>query len=141
MSYTVEKTRITRLQSYGFNPKQIAFITGYDAQLIKKLKTKPSQVDLYDLKNLSRGQRSYYVKCKDILRGKKTNFIKIHSERSAEKQDVILAASAITPKLKPVSHRIKNITTDKPISLVIGPEEKALLIDIEMLPNGIKITW
>ena len=53
----------------------------------------------------------------------------------------VVAVTAKPELIKPVSHKIKNIKTDKPISLVIGEEDKALMIDIEMLPRGIKITW
>lgn len=135
--------RVRNLQRYGFSTAQIAKIAGCDEELAKSLKVKRSDVERYDVKLLTGGQRSYYKKCKNILKGEARSFIcnykELRNSRAADKKVVI--NDYVKPNLKPVTHKIKNITTDKPVSLVVGPEDKALLIDIEMLSNGIKITW
>ena len=137
------KERVQNLQKYGFSISQIAKIAGCDEELAKNLKAKRNEFQRYDVKLLTGGQRSYYKKCKNILKGEAKSFIcnykELRNSRAAENKVVI--NDYVKPNLKPVSHKIKNITTDKPVSLVVGPEDKALLIDIEMLSNGIKITW
>jgi len=137
--------RVRNLQRYGFSTAQIAKIAGCELEMAKKLKVKRSAVEFYDLKTLGGGQRSYYRKCKKILSGESRSFITSYKERkmnlTTNVQTVEVLNNYVRPSLKPVTHKIKNITTDKPVSLVIGPEDKALLIDIEMLSNGIKITW
>lgn len=137
--------RVRNLQRYGFSTAQIAKIAGCGQELAKKLKVKRSEVQFHDLKVLTGGQRSYYKKCKNILKGESPSFITSYKERkmyaNTEVETVEVLNNYVRPSLKPTTHKIKNITTDKPVSLVIGPEDRALLIDIEMLSNGIKITW
>lgn len=134
--------RIQNLQKYGFELDAIQIITGYDRQTIAKFATK--SVKKYPKKHLKHGQKGYIRKCKDIVEAKSPGFWQKKSTETITNVDFPENVVAVTAKpelIKPVSHKIKNIKTDKPISLVIGEEDKALMIDIEMLPRGIKITW
>lgn len=134
--------RIHNLQKYGFELDAIQIITGYDKDVVVKFATK--SVKKYAKKHLTHGQKGYLCKCKDIVEAKSPGFLhkkKTTTNTNVEMLDKVVAVTAIPKLVKPVSHKIKNIKADKPISLVIGEESNALLIDIEMLPRGIKITW
>lgn len=134
--------RIQNLQKYGFELDAIQIITGYDRETVVKFATK--SVKKYPKKHLKHGQKGYIRKCKDIVEAKSPGFWQKNKEKTittVEFPENVVAVTAKPELIKPVSHKIKNIKTDKPISLVIGEEDKALMIDIEMLPRGIKITW
>ena len=134
--------RIHNLQKYGFELDAIQIITGYDKDVVVKFATK--SVKKYAKKHLTHGQKGYMRKCKDIVEAKSPGFwhrTKITTSTDVEVLDKVIAVTAKPELIKPVTHKIKNIKADKPISLVIGEESNALLIDIEMLPRGIKITW
>jgi len=134
--------RIQNLQKYGFELDAIQMITGYDKAIVVRLATK--SVKKYPKKHLTHGQKSYLRKCRDIVETKSPGFwhkTKNTTSTNVEMLDKVVAVTAVPKLIKPVSHKIKNIKADKPISLVIGEEGNALLIDIEMLPRGIKITW
>lgn len=134
--------RIQNLQRYGFELEAIQVITGYEMQTVVKFATK--SVKKYPKKHLTHGQKGYLRKCKDIVETKSPGFWQRKIQQTVTNVQYPENVVAITAKpelIKPVSHKIKNIKTDKPVSLVIGEEDKALMIDIEMLPRGIKITW
>lgn len=134
--------RIHNLQKYGFELDAIQIITGYDKEVVVKFATK--SVKKYPKKHLKHGQKGYIRKCKDIVEAKSPGFWQKKLQQTVtnvEYPENVVAITAKPELIKPVSHKIKNIKTDKPISLVIGEEDKALMIDIEMLPRGIKITW
>jgi hypothetical protein len=134
--------RIQNLQKYGFELDAIQIITGYDKEVVVKFATK--SVKKYAKKHLTHGQKGYMRKCKDIVEAKSPGFwhkAKTTTSTNVEVLDKVVAVTAKPELIKPVTHKIKNIKADKPISLVIGEEGNALLIDIEMLPRGIKITW
>jgi hypothetical protein len=134
--------RIQNLQKYGFELDAIQIITGYDKNVVVKLATK--SVKKYAKKHLTHGQKGYMRKCKDIVEAKSPGFWhkrKTITSTDVEVLDKVIAVTAKPELIKPVTHKIKNIKANKPISLVIGEESNALLIDIEMLPRGIKITW
>jgi hypothetical protein len=134
--------RIHNLQKYGFELDAIQIITGYDKDVVVKFATK--SVKKYAKKHLTHGQKGYMRKCKDIVEAKSPGFwhrTKTITSTNVEVLDKVVAVTAKPELIKPITHKIKNIKADKPISLVIGEEGNALLIDIEMLPRGIKITW
>jgi hypothetical protein len=142
MNYTETKLatkRIQNLQKYGFDLDAIQIITGYDKDVVVKFSTK--SVKKYAKKHLTHGQKGYIRKCKDILEAKSPGFWQRKDVTTTNVTQEVMANYAIPDLIKPVTHTIKNIKADKPISLVIGEEGRALLIDIEMLPKGIKITW
>jgi hypothetical protein len=142
MNYTETKLatkRIQNLQKYGFDLEAIQIITGYDKDVVVKFSTK--SVKKYAKKHLTHGQKGYIRKCKDILEAKSPGFWQRKDVTTTNVTQEVMANYAIPDLIKPVTHTIKNIKADKPISLVIGEEGRALLIDIEMLPKGIKITW
>jgi hypothetical protein len=142
MNYTETKLatkRIQNLQKYGFELEAIQIITGYDKDVVVKFSTK--SVKKYAKKHLTHGQKGYIRKCKDILEAKSPGFWQRKDVTTTNVTQEVMANYAIPDLIKPVTHTIKNIKADKPISLVIGEEGRALLIDIEMLPKGIKITW
>lgn len=147
MNYTETKLtteRIQNLQKYGFDLDAIQIITGYEEWVVTKFATPMHKVKKYPKKHLSHGQKGYVRKCKDIVEAKSPGFWHRKSEKTVtnvEYPDNVVAVTAKPDLIKPVSHTIKNIKADKPVSLVIGEEGRALLIDIEMLPKGIKITW
>ena len=142
MNYTETKLatkRIQNLQKYGFELEAIQIITGYDKDVVVKFSTK--SVKKYAKKHLTHGQKGYIRKCKDIVEAKSPGFWQRKDVTTTNVTQEVMANYAIPDLIKPVTHTIKNIKADKPISLVIGEEGRALLIDIEMLPKGIKITW
>ena len=144
MNYTDTKLateRIQNLQKYGFDLDAIQIITGYEENVVTKFATPTHRVKKYPKKHLSHGQKGYVRKCKDIVEAKSPGFWQRKDVTKTDVTQEVMANYAIPDLIKPVTHTIKNITTDKPISLVIGEEGRALLIDIEMLPKGIKITW
>ena len=147
MNYTETKLsteRIQNLQKYGFDLDAIQIITGYEEWVVTKFATPMHKVKKYPKKHLTHGQKGYVRKCKDIVEAKSPGFWHRKSEKTVtnvEYPDNVVAVTAKPDLIKPVSHTIKNIKADKPVSLVIGEEGRALLIDIEMLPKGIKITW
>jgi hypothetical protein len=144
MNYTDTKLateRIQNLQKYGFDLDAIQIITGYEENVVTKFATPTHRVKKYPKKHLSHGQKGYVRKCKDIVEAKSPGFWQRKDVTKTNVTQEVMANYAIPDLIKPVTHTIKNITTDKPISLVIGEEGRALLIDIEMLPKGIKITW
>ena len=137
--------RIKNLQQYGFDLEAIQIITGYAENVIVNFAIPIHKVKKYPKKHLTHGQKGYIRKCKDIVETKSPGF---WQKKQVTKMNVttepvkeVLASYAVPDLIKPISHKIKNIKADKPISLVIGEEGRALLIDIEMLPKGIKITW
>ena len=131
-------SRIQNLQKYGFELEAIQIITGYAENVVANFATPQHKVKKYPKKHLKHGQKGYIRKCKDIVEAKSPGFWQKKVENTVT--DVIVS-TAKPDLLKPVSHKIKNIKADKPVSLVIGEEDRALMIDIEMLPKGIKITW
>lgn len=142
MNYTETKLatkRIQNLQKYGFDLDAIQIITGYEENVVTKFSTK--SVKKYAKKHLTHGQKGYIRKCKDIVEAKSPGFWQRKDVTKTNVTKEVMANYAIPDLIKPVTHTIKNIKADKPISLVIGEEGRALLIDIEMLPKGIKITW
>ena len=142
MNYTETKLatkRIQNLQKYGFDLEAIQIITGYAENVVVKFSTK--SVKKHPKKHLSHGQKGYIRKCKDIVEAKSPGFWQRKNVKTTNLTQEVMANYAIPDLIKPVTHTIKNIKADKPISLVIGEEGRALLIDIEMLPKGIKITW
>ena len=147
MNYTETKLtteRIQNLQKYGFDLDAIQIITGYEEWVVTKFATPMHKVKKYPKKHLSQGQKGYVRKCKDIVEAKSPGFWQKKLQKTVtnvEYPDNVVAVTAKPDLIKPVSHTIKNIKADKPVSLVIGEEGRALLIDIEMLPKGIKITW
>ena len=147
MNYTETKLtieRIQNLQKYGFDLDAIQIITGYEEWVVTKFATPMHKVKKHPKKHLTHGQKGYVRKCKDIVEAKSPGFWHRKSEKTVtnvEYPDNVVAVTAKPDLIKPVSHTIKNIKADKPVSLVIGEEGRALLIDIEMLPKGIKITW
>ena len=147
MNYTETKLtteRIQNLQKYGFDLDAIQIITGYEEWVVTKFATPMHKVKKYPKKHLTHGQKGYVRKCKDIVEAKSPGFWQKKLQQTVtnvEYPDNVVAVTAKPDLIKPVSHTIKNIKADKPVSLVIGEEGRALLIDIEMLPKGIKITW
>jgi len=148
MNYTETKLatkRIQNLQKYGFDLDAIQIITGYEENVVTKFATPTHRVKKHPKKHLSHGQKGYIRKCKDIVEAKSPGFWQrkdvTKTNVTMEVPQEVMANYAIPDLIKPVTHTIKNIKADKPISLVIGEEGRALLIDIEMLPKGIKITW
>jgi hypothetical protein len=147
MNYTETKLtteRIQNLQKYGFDLDAIQIITGYEESVVTKFATPIHKVKKHPKKHLTHGQKGYVRKCRDIVEAKSPGFWHRKSEKTVtnvEYPDNVVAVTAKPDLIKPVSHTIKNIKVDKPVSLVIGEEGRALLIDIEMLPKGIKITW
>jgi hypothetical protein len=144
MNYTETKLatkRIQNLQKYGFDLDAIQIITGYEENVVTKFATPTHRVKKHPKKHLSHGQKGYIRKCKDILEAKLPGFWQRKDVTTTNVTQEVMANYAIPDLIKPVTHTIKNIKADKPISLVIGEEGRALLIDIEMLPKGIKITW
>jgi hypothetical protein len=147
MNYTETKLtteRIQNLQKYGFDLDAIQIITGYEESVVTKFATPIHKVKKHPKKHLTHGQKGYVRKCKDIVEAKSPGFWHRKSEKTVTNvayPDNVIAVTAKADLIKPVSHTIKNIKADKPVSLVIGEEGRALLIDIEMLPKGIKITW
>jgi hypothetical protein len=147
MNYTETKLtteRIQNLQKYCFDLDAIQIITGYEEWVVTKFATPIHKVKKHPKKHLTHGQKGYVRKCKDIVEAKSPGFWHRKSEKTVtnvEYPDNVVAVTAKPDLIKPVSHTIKNIKADKPVSLVIGKEGRALLIDIEMLPKGIKITW
>jgi hypothetical protein len=148
MNYTETKLatkRIQNLQKYGFDLDAIQIITGYEENVVTKFATPTHRVKKHPKKHLSHGQKGYVRKCKDIVEAKSPGFWQrkqvTTTNVTMEVPQEVMANYAIPDLIKPVTHTIKNIKADKPISLVIGEEGRALLIDIEMLPKGIKITW
>ena len=136
--------RIQNLQKYGFELEAIQIITGYEENVVVKFATPTHKVKKYPKKHLTHGQKGYVRKCRDIVEAKSPGFWQKKLEKTVTNVEYPANVVAVTAKpelIKPVSHKIKNIKTDKPVSLVIGEEGRALLIDIEMLPKGIKITW
>jgi hypothetical protein len=133
--------RIQNLQKYGFDLDAIQIITGYEENVVTKFATPTHRVKKHPKKHLSHGQKGYIRKCKDILEAKSPGFWQRKDVTKTDVTQEVMANYAIPDLIKPVTHTIKNIKADKPISLVIGEEGRALLIDIEMLPKGIKITW
>ena len=137
--------RIQNLQKYGFDLDAIQIITGYEENVIVKFAIPTQKVKKHPKKHLTHGQKGYIRKCKDIVEAKSPGFW--HRKQvtktnvTMEVPENVIAVTAKPELIKPVTHTIKNIKADKPISLVIGEEGRALLIDIEMLPKGIKITW
>jgi hypothetical protein len=137
-------SRIHNLQKYGFELDAIQIITGYDNLVIAKFAIAPHKVKKYPKKHLKHGQKGYIRKCKDIVEEKSPGFWQKKLQKTVtnvEYPENVVAVTAKPDLIKPISHKIKNIKTDKPVSLVIGEEDRALMIDIEMLPKGIKITW
>jgi len=144
MNYTETKLatkRIQNLQKYGFDLEAIQIITGYEENVVTKFATPTHRVKKHPKKHLSHGQKGYIRKCKDIVEAKSPGFWQRKDVTKTNVTQEVMANYAIPDLIKPVTHTIKNIKADKPISLVIGEEGRALLIDIEMLPKGIKITW
>jgi len=144
MNYTETKLatkRIQNLQKYGFDLDAIQIITGYEENVVTKFATPTHRVKKHPKKHLSHGQKGYVRKCKDIVEAKSPGFWQRKDVTKTDVTQEVMANYAIPDLIKPVTHTIKNIKADKPISLVIGEEGRALLIDIEMLPKGIKITW
>ena len=144
MNYTDTKLateRIQNLQKYGFDLDAIQIITGYEENVVTKFATPTHRVKKYPKKHLSHGQKGYVRKCKDIVEAKSPGFWQRKDVTETNVTQEVMVNYAIPDLIKPVTHTIKNIKADKPISLVIGEEGRALLIDIEMLPKGIKITW
>jgi hypothetical protein len=144
MNYTETKLatkRIQNLQKYGFDLDAIQIITGYEENVVTKFATPTHRVKKHPKKHLSHGQKGYIRKCKDIVEAKSPGFWQRKDVTKTNVTQEVMANYAIPDLIKPVTHTIKNIKADKPISLVIGEEGRALLIDIEMLPKGIKITW
>jgi hypothetical protein len=145
MNYTETKLatkRIQNLQKYGFELDAIQIITGYEENVVVNLATPKHKLKKYPKKAwLSHGQKGYVRKCKDIVEAKSPGFWQRKDVTKTNVTQEVMANYAIPDLIKPVTHTIKNIKADKPISLVIGEEGRALLIDIEMLPKGIKITW
>lgn len=136
--------RIQNLQKYGFELEAIQIITGYQENVVVKFATPTHKVKKYPKKHLTHGQKGYIRKCRDIVEAKSPGFWQKKLQKTVTNVEYPANVVAVTAKpelIKPVSHKIKNIKTDKPVSLVIGEEGRALLIDIEMLPKGIKITW
>ena len=136
--------RIQNLQKYGFELEAIQIITGYEENVVVKFATPTHKVKKYPKKHLTHGQKGYVRKCRDIVEAKSPGFWQKKLQKTVTNVEYPTNVVAVTAKpelIKPVSHKIKNIKTDKPVSLVIGEEHKALMIDIEMLPKGIKITW
>lgn len=136
--------RIQNLQKYGFELEAIQIITGYQENVVVKFATPTHKVKKYPKKHLTHGQKGYVRKCRDIVEAKSPGFWQKKLQKTVTNVEYPANVVAVTAKpelIKPVSHKIKNIKTDKPVSLVIGEEGRALLIDIEMLPKGIKITW
>ncbi len=122
--------RIQNLQKYGFELDAIQIITGYDKEVVVKFATK--SVKKYAKKHLTHGQKGYMRKCKDIVEAKSPGFwhkAKTTTSTNVEVLDKVVAVTAKPELIKPVTHKIKNIKADKPISLVIGEEGNALLID------------
>ena len=148
MNYTETKLatkRIQNLQKYGFELEAIQIITGYEENVVVNYAITKHKVKKYPKKHLTHGQKGYIRKCKDIVEAKSPGFWQrkqvTKTNVDVEMSQEVIATTAIPELIKPVSHTIKNIKADKPISLVIGEEGRALLIDIELLPKGIKITW
>lgn len=144
MNYTETKLatkRIQNLQKYGFDLEAIQIITEYEENVVTKFATPTHRVKKHPKKHLSHGQKGYIRKCKDIVEAKSPGFWQRKDVTKTNVTQEVMANYAIPDLIKPVTHTIKNIKADKPISLVIGEEGRALLIDIEMLPKGIKITW
>lgn len=147
MNYTETKLtteRIQNLQKYGFDLDAIQIITGYEESVVTKFATPTHKVKKHPKKHLTHGQKGYVRKCRDIVEAKSPGFWQKKLQKTVtnvEYPDNVVAVTAKADLIKPVSHTIKNIKADKPVSLVIGEEGRALLIDIEMLPKGIKITW
>lgn len=136
--------RIQNLQKYGFDLEAVQIITGYEQHVVVNFATPMHKVKKYPKKHLSHGQKGYVRKCKDIVEAKSPGFWQKKLQKTVTNvkyPDNVVAVTAKPDLIKPVSHTIKNIKADKPVSLVIGEEGRALLIDIEMLPKGIKITW
>lgn len=136
--------RIQNLQKYGFELEAIQIITGYQENVVVKFATPTHKVKKYPKKHLTQGQKGYVRKCRDIVEAKSPGFWQKKLQKTVTNVEYPANVVAVTAKpelIKPVSHKIKNIKADKPVSLVIGEEGRALLIDIEMLPKGIKITW
>lgn len=136
--------RIQNLQKYGFDLEAVQIITGYEQHVVVNFATPMHKVKKHPKKHLTHGQKGYVRKCKDIVEAKSPGFWQKKLQKTVtnvEYPDNIVAVTAKPDLIKPVSHTIKNIKADKPVSLVIGEESRALLIDIEMLPKGIKITW
>ena len=137
--------RIQNLQKYGFDLEAVQIITGYEQHVVVNFATPMHKVKKHPKKHLTHGQKGYVRKCKDIVEAKSPGFW--HRKQvtktnvTMEVPENVIAVTAKPDLIKPVSHTIKNIKADKPVSLVIGEESRALLIDIEMLPKGIKITW
>ena len=137
-------SRIQNLQKYGFELDAIQIITGYAENVVAKFATPTHKVKKYPKKHLTHGQKGYVRKCKDIVEAKSPGFWQKKLQKTVtnvEYPDNVVAVTAKPDLIKPISHTIKNIKADKAVSLVIGEEDRALLIDIEMLPKGIKITW
>jgi len=137
-------SRIQNLQKYGFELDAIQIITGYAENVVAKFATPIHKVKKYPKKHLKHGQKGYIRKCKDIVEAKSPGFWQKKLQKTVtnvEYPDKVVAVTAKPDLIKPISHTIKNIKADKPVSLVIGEEGRALMIDIEMLPKGIKITW
>jgi hypothetical protein len=148
MNYTETKLatkRIQNLQKYGFDLDAIQIITGYEENVVATYAITKHKVKKYAKKHLTHGQKGYIRKCKDIVEAKSPGFWQrkdvTTTNVTMEVPQEVIANYAMPDLIKPVTHTIKNIKADKPISLVIGEEGRALLIDIEMLPKGIKITW
>jgi len=137
--------RIQNLQKYGFELDAIQIITGYPETIVATYAITKHKVKKYPKKHLTHGQKGYIRKCKDIVESKSPGFWQrknvTKTKVTMEVPEKVVAVTAVPDLIKPVSHTIKNIKADKPVSLVIGEEGRALLIDIEMLPKGIKITW
>lgn len=136
--------RIQNLQKYGFDLDAIQIITGYAQNVVVNFATPTHKIKKYPKKHLTHGQKGYIRKCKDIVEAKSPGFWQKKLQKTMTNVEYPANVVAVTAKpelIKPVSHTIKNIKADKPVSLVIGEEGRALLIDIEMLPKGIKITW
>lgn len=136
--------RIQNLQKYGFDLDAIQIITGYAENVVVNFATPTHKIKKHPKKHLTHGQKGYIKKCKDIVEAKSPGFWQKKLQKTMTNVEYPANVVAVTAKpelIKPVSHTIKNIKADKPVSLVIGEEGRALLIDIEMLPKGIKITW
>ncbi len=136
--------RIQNLQKYGFELEAIQIITGYQENVIANYAIPIHKVKKYPKKHLTHGQKGYVRKCRDIVEAKSPGFWQKKLQKTVTNVEYPTNVVAVTAKpdlIKPVSHTIKNIKADKSVSLVIGEEGRALLIDIEMLPKGIKITW
>lgn len=136
--------RIQNLQKYGFDLDAIQIITGYAENVVVNFATPTHKIKKHPKKHLTHGQKGYIRKCKDIVEAKSPGFWQKKLQKTMTNVEYPANVVAVTAKpelIKPVSHTIKNIKADEPVSLVIGEEGRALLIDIEMLPKGIKITW